>query len=120
MNVNRYKRLRCPVVWLFLLSVLGLAGSEASAQTTAPTDPNAASAQTPGSNTVNEIVSLLNKHDQALNQKDLNAVMSLYASGDTTVLMGTGPGEKWDCQSKKKVGCLRERFSTRGENYGER
>jgi uncharacterized protein (TIGR02246 family) len=83
------------VVSLFLFSVLGLTGSAASAQTPDQPDANAVSAQAPDPNTVKEIISLLNKHDQALNQKDLNTVMSLYATGDTTVLMGTGPGEKW-------------------------
>jgi len=91
-NVNNNKMLRTHVVWLFLLAVPGLAHLPSYAQTP---NPDAASAQQSGSNPVTEIVSLLQKHDQALNQKDLDALMSLYATGDTTVLMGTGPGEKW-------------------------
>ncbi|MGE0126596.1 MAG: nuclear transport factor 2 family protein [Blastocatellales bacterium] len=74
--------LRGCAVCLSLLAILTLASF-------------AASAQTPDPNVVNEIVALLNKHDQALNQKDVDALMSLYTPGDTTVLMGTGPGEKW-------------------------
>ncbi len=54
-----------------------------------------ASAQTPGSNPVTEIIELLDKHDQAVNEKDMDALLALYAPEDTTVLMGTGPGEKW-------------------------
>ena len=102
MNVNNNKLLRTPVVWLFLLAVPGLALFPAYAQTPDPgvvlaqtTDPNTASAQQSGSNPVTEIVSLLQKYDQALNQKDLDALMSLYATGDTTVLTGAGPGKKW-------------------------
>jgi ketosteroid isomerase-like protein len=68
------------VLWLFLL--MALAGYAVIGRTQAP-------------NPITEIVSLLQKHDQALNQKDLDALMSLYSTDDTTVLMGAGPGEKW-------------------------
>jgi uncharacterized protein (TIGR02246 family) len=64
--------------------------------------------QTQDANPVTEIVSLLQKHDLALNQKDLDALMSLYATGDTTVLMGTGPGEKW--AGKEEIGDAYEHF----------
>jgi hypothetical protein len=57
-NVNHYKWLRCPVVSLFLFSVLGLTGSAASAQTPDQPDANAVSAQAPDPNTVKEIISL--------------------------------------------------------------
>jgi uncharacterized protein (TIGR02246 family) len=42
-----------------------------------------------------EIIAVLGKHDQAMTQKDIDAVMALYAPGTKTVMMGTGPGEKW-------------------------
>jgi uncharacterized protein (TIGR02246 family) len=45
--------------------------------------------------TVNELVALLGKHDDALSQKDLDSLMTLYAEGSNTVMMGTGPGERW-------------------------
>lgn len=70
------------VVCLSLIAILSLGGP-------------AASAQTPASNPVAEIIVLLDKHDEAMNQKDLDALMALYAPGTTTVLMGTGPGERW-------------------------
>ncbi len=95
MNENHNKWLLRLVVWLFLLMLPGPAGSLASAQTPDALNANAGSAQTPDASTVNSIISLLTRHDQALNQKVLNTVMSLYATGDTTVLMGAGPGEKW-------------------------
>jgi ketosteroid isomerase-like protein len=34
-------------------------------------------------------------HEKAMNSQDLEAVMKLYAPGDKTVVMGTGPGEVW-------------------------
>jgi uncharacterized protein (TIGR02246 family) len=70
------------VVCLSLIAILILSSSAASAQTPVPAP-------------VTEIIALLDKHDQAMNQKDMDALMALYAPGTTTVLMGTGPGEKW-------------------------
>lgn len=34
-------------------------------------------------------------HEQAFNAHDLNGVVALFAPGDKTVVMGTGPGEQW-------------------------
>ncbi len=81
-GVRRLSFLSGCVVCLSLLAILALAGSAASAQTPVPAP-------------VAEIIALLDKHDQAVNDKDLDALMALYAPGDTTVLMGTGPGERW-------------------------
>jgi len=52
-------------------------------------------AQSPRSEAAADIASLLKKHDAALNQHDLDGVIQLYARGPTTVLLGTGPGEKY-------------------------
>jgi uncharacterized protein (TIGR02246 family) len=41
------------------------------------------------------VAALIEKHDEAMNQKDLDAVMALYAAGNKTVMIGTGPGERW-------------------------
>src|SRR6266545_6460755 len=71
-NVNLNKNNRI-VLWISLFMTLAPAGSVILAQTQ-------------DSNPVTEIVSLLQKHDQALNQHDLNAALFLYAAGDTTVL----------------------------------
>jgi hypothetical protein len=78
-NLNKNNRI---VWWLSLLVTLAPAGLVVSGQTQGP-------------NSVTEIVSLLQKHDQALNRNDRDALMSLNATGDTTVLAGAGPGEKW-------------------------
>ena len=56
------------------------------------------SAQTPeirkGAATV-DIATLLKRHDEALKQHDLAGVMQLFAPGANTVVMGTGPGERY-------------------------
>jgi len=44
---------------------------------------------------VADITDLLKTHDTAMNQHDVNGVIQLYAKGPNTVLLGTGPGEKF-------------------------
>ena len=48
-----------------------------------------------------QIVALLQKHDDALNQHDLDGVMSVFAPSANTVVLGTGPGERW--QGKDEI-----------------
>jgi ketosteroid isomerase-like protein len=52
-------------------------------------------AQTKGGLASADIVELLNKHDDALNQQNLDGVMALYSSSPKTTMLGTGPGEKF-------------------------
>jgi hypothetical protein len=54
-----------------------------------------------GSSTRADIAALLKKHDEALNQHNLEGVLALYAPGPKTVMLGTGPGEKF--QSKGEI-----------------
>ena len=56
---------------------------------------SAASAQSPKSEAAADIATLLKKHD-------LNGVIQLYAKGPSTVLLGTGPGEKF--QGLEEIG----------------
>ena len=46
--------------------------------------------------TANEIAEMLSKHDQALNDHDLEGVLRLFPQGQKTVVMGTGPGERFE------------------------
>jgi len=55
-----------------------------------------ASAQSQRNEAAADIATLLKKHDAAMNQHDLNGVIELYAKGSNTVLLGTGPGEKFE------------------------
>ena len=41
------------------------------------------------------LMEMIQKHDKALNDQDLDTIMSTYAPDGTIVLMGTGPGEAW-------------------------
>ena len=50
---------------------------------------------------VAQLAALLSQHDDALGQKNLDALMNLYADGNNTVMMGTGPGERW--QGKAEI-----------------
>jgi ketosteroid isomerase-like protein len=42
-----------------------------------------------------QIMALLQRHYDALNRHDLDAVLEAFVPGDRTVLMGTGPGQRW-------------------------
>lgn len=54
-----------------------------------------AQAQKQPNENLTQIVGLLQKHDDALNQHDLDGVMSVFAPSANTVVLGTGPGERW-------------------------
>ncbi len=41
------------------------------------------------------IAELLKKHDDAMNQKNLDDVVAFYSSDPKTMMIGTGPGEKF-------------------------
>jgi uncharacterized protein (TIGR02246 family) len=41
------------------------------------------------------VVALLRKHDEAMKRQDIDAIMALFAPGEKTVMIGTGPGERW-------------------------
>jgi uncharacterized protein (TIGR02246 family) len=45
--------------------------------------------------TKSDIQEMLRKHDEAVNQHDLDGVLATYGKSDDIVLMGTGPGEVW-------------------------
>jgi ketosteroid isomerase-like protein len=48
-----------------------------------------------GSSTRTDVAELLKKHDEALNQQNLGGLLALYAPSPKTVMLGTGPGEKF-------------------------
>lgn len=41
------------------------------------------------------IIDMLNAHDKALSEHNLEIVMSTYSKTHPIILMGTGPGERW-------------------------
>jgi ketosteroid isomerase-like protein len=64
-----------------------------SASPTANSGPSTAKADKTA--VVNEIRELLAKHDKALSDKSLDAVMSTFSTDANTVVLGTGAEEKW-------------------------
>lgn len=42
-----------------------------------------------------EIRAVLQAHDKALNDKNLDAIMATFSTDPTTVVLGTGAGERW-------------------------
>ncbi len=50
-----------------------------------------------------ELAALLSKHDDSLSQKDIVALMKLYSPGTKTVILGTGPGERYQGTDQIKM-----------------
>lgn len=42
-----------------------------------------------------DILDLLKSHDEAMSRQDLSALLGLYSPDPKTVMLGTGPGEKY-------------------------
>src|SRR5262245_31370712 len=74
--------LRVPVALAFLVTLGGVQICRAQAS-------DAAAAR-------GELSEMLRKHDEALNKHDLEGVVGLFAPGNKTVVLGTGPGERFE------------------------
>ena len=55
------------------------------------------------SSTRADVAEMLKKHDEALNQHNLEGVLALYAPSPKTVMLGTGPGEKYQGKAEIKT-----------------
>jgi uncharacterized protein (TIGR02246 family) len=55
------------------------------------------------SSTRADVAQMLKKHDEALNQHNLEGVLALYAPSPKTVMLGTGPGEKYQGKAEIKA-----------------
>ncbi len=49
------------------------------------------------------VAELLKKHDDAMNQQNLDGVLALFAPGPKTVVIGTGPGERYQGREEIKT-----------------
>jgi hypothetical protein len=56
-----------------------------------------------GSSTRADVAMILKKHDEALNQHNLGGLLALYSPSPKTVLLGTGPGEKYQGKAEIKT-----------------
>ena len=82
------------------LVLLGLALSACQQQPTNSTantsgPATAAPAGRDDPKVVEEVKAVLQKHDKALNDKDLNALLATFSQGPQTVVLGTGDGERY-------------------------
>ena len=50
-----------------------------------------------------DVAELLKKHDEALKQHNLDGVLALYSPSPKTVMLGTGPGEKFQGKAEIKT-----------------
>ena len=57
-------------------------------------------AQQPDPKMIAEIQEMLDRHDRALNEKNLDALMATFSPAPNVVVMGTGPGERWVGQAE--------------------
>jgi ketosteroid isomerase-like protein len=60
-------------------------------------------AQAQGKSPRADVAELLKKHDEALNQHSLEGVLALYSASPKTVVLGTGPGEKYQGKAEIKT-----------------
>lgn len=56
-----------------------------------------------GSSTRADVTELLKKHDEALNQHNLEGLLALYSPSPKAVMLGTGPGEKYQGKAEIKT-----------------
>lgn len=43
----------------------------------------------------NAVIAAWQQHDKALSEHDIDGVLAVWADGEDSVLLGTGPGERW-------------------------
>ena len=80
-----------------MFSALIISGCQ-SQQERADSNTPVASTATPNKpdpRLVEEVKAMLAKHDQALNDKNIDAVMSTFSADPNTVMLGTGDGERF-------------------------
>lgn len=80
-----------------MLSALLIFGCQSEQQRAASNTPAASTAtpNKPDPKLVEEVKATLAKHDKALNDKNIEAVMSTFSTNPNTVVLGTGEGERF-------------------------
>ena len=86
--MRRFTLVGCLCRWALLLTVFAVGAPVCLAQAQeGKADPG--------------ISELLKNHDEAMNQHNLDGILALFAPGPKTVLLGTGPGERY--QGKEEI-----------------
>jgi uncharacterized protein (TIGR02246 family) len=92
------KRLTCVSLVLLGLILCACQAQQAGTPSNSNTTTNSAATATAGKadpKVVEEVKELLAKHDKALNDQNLDAVMTTFANDPKTVVLGTGQGERF-------------------------
>jgi len=88
--MRRFTLIGCLVRWMFLLTVFGVGVPVCLAQAQeSKVDPG--------------IAELFQKHDEFMNQQNLDGVLTLFVSSPKAVMLGTGPGERYQGQEEIKT-----------------
>ncbi len=82
------------VVMLSALLIFGCQSQQPGATSNTPA-ASTATQNKPDPKLVEEVKATLAKHDKALNDKNIEAVMSTFSTNPQTVLLGTGEGERF-------------------------
>jgi ketosteroid isomerase-like protein len=91
-------RMLCVLCALCILSALSGCQTPppaANANTATTTGSPGATTAKPDPKVLEEVKELLAKHDKALNDKSLDAVMATFSFNPNTVVLGTGQGERF-------------------------
>ena len=85
-----------PVVAVMLLGLIifGCQSEQQKAESNTPAASTATQNKT-DPRVVEEVKATLAKHDKALNDKNIEAVMSTFSNNPNTVMLGTGEGERF-------------------------
>lgn len=75
--------------------LLGLALSACQQETPRSTANTSVPAGGTNANVIEEVRAVLQKHDKALNDKSLDALMATFSNDPNTVVLGTGEGERY-------------------------
>lgn len=87
-----------PLAGLWLSSTVVAQDTEPAAgsvEAIASADPAMALSMPMDESTRRGISTTWNAHDRALSEHDIDAVLATWADGEASVLLGTGPGERW-------------------------
>ena len=91
------RRILACAVATFVMTLCACQSPSTANQTAPGAEPKPApsTAAAPDPKAVDEIKVVLEKHDQSLGEKNLDGVLGTFATAPNTVVLGTGPAERW-------------------------
>lgn len=82
------------LVALLVLALIAFAACQSQQNSNMQSSANS-KAEKPDPKVVEDVKTMLAKHDKALNDKNLDALMSTFSTNPNTVVLGTGDGERF-------------------------